>query len=159
SEHLPRVARQMKRLAVVRSMQTQEGDHGRASFHMRTGYLPQGPVQYPPLGAIVSHELGEKDADLPAFVSIAPHIRVNPAAYGAGLLGPQHAPLVIGRNGLPAAPGDYEQALKVKDLDLASGISRDQSAARMELLQKMQKDFLSTHSSVGPRSHQASLDR
>src|SRR5262245_64631139 len=42
SEHLPRLAAQAKNLAVVRSMKTREGDHGRATYHLRTGNLPQG---------------------------------------------------------------------------------------------------------------------
>src|SRR5271154_897247 len=65
SEHLPRVAAQMRHLAVVRSMTSKEGDHGRASFLLRTGYLPQGPVQYPSIGALVSRELGDEQSELP----------------------------------------------------------------------------------------------
>src|SRR3979409_1331631 len=53
SEHLPKLAGQMKDGALVRSMSTKEGDHGRATFHLRTGYMPQGQVQYPALGALV----------------------------------------------------------------------------------------------------------
>src|SRR5262245_8352071 len=41
-EHLPKLAGQAKHLAIVRSMSTREGDHGRATQHLRTGYLPQG---------------------------------------------------------------------------------------------------------------------
>jgi len=37
SEHLPQIANQTKRLAVIRSMSTKEGDHGRATYHLRTG--------------------------------------------------------------------------------------------------------------------------
>src|SRR5271157_1405403 len=58
SEHLPKVARNMQDMAIIRSMSSREGDHGRATFLLRTGYLPQGPVQYPTLGSLVSHELG-----------------------------------------------------------------------------------------------------
>src|SRR4051794_2036530 len=63
SEHLPGVATHMKRLAVLRSMHTREGDHGRATYHLRTGYLPQGPIRFPSLGALVAHELADADAD------------------------------------------------------------------------------------------------
>src|SRR5260221_4828938 len=44
-EHLPRLAKQAKHLAVIRSMQTREGDHGRATAHLRTGYTPQGSIR------------------------------------------------------------------------------------------------------------------
>ena len=39
-EHLPKLAAHGKRLGVVRSMSTKEGDHGRATYLMRTGNLP-----------------------------------------------------------------------------------------------------------------------
>ncbi len=50
SEHLPKLAKQMKEMAIIRSMSTKEGDHGRATFNLRTGYQPTGPIRYPTLG-------------------------------------------------------------------------------------------------------------
>src|SRR6516165_1327018 len=47
SEHLPQLARKANDLAIIRAMATREADHGRATYQMRTGYLPQGPVQHP----------------------------------------------------------------------------------------------------------------
>src|SRR5262249_1393228 len=47
SEHLPKIAKYVDHMAIVRSMTSKEGDHGRATFLLRTGYLPQGPIQYP----------------------------------------------------------------------------------------------------------------
>jgi len=61
SEHLPRLARQMEHCAVIRSMTTKEGDHTRATYLLRTGYLPQGPVQSPTLGSVWSRELGSAE--------------------------------------------------------------------------------------------------
>src|SRR5437870_7847139 len=58
SEHLPKLAKFGDRLAVIRSMLTKEGDHDRATFLLRTGYLPQGPIEYPAIGALLSKELG-----------------------------------------------------------------------------------------------------
>src|SRR4051794_30228094 len=55
-EHLPQISQLGDRMAVLRSMSTKEGDHGRATSLMRTGYLPQGPIQYPTLGSLVSKE-------------------------------------------------------------------------------------------------------
>ena len=60
-------------MAVIRSMTTKEADHGRATYYMRTGYMPTGPIQYPPLSSIVSKELGSDEAPLPNCVSIAPY--------------------------------------------------------------------------------------
>jgi hypothetical protein len=43
SEHLPKLAKLMHHIVPVRSMSTKEGDHGRATYLLRTGYLPVGP--------------------------------------------------------------------------------------------------------------------
>src|SRR5262249_61868601 len=58
-EHLPRLARHGNRLGVGRPMSTQEGDHGRATFYLRTGNPPQGRHQSPPLGARIPKGVGE----------------------------------------------------------------------------------------------------
>src|SRR5205823_5048347 len=50
SEHLPRLAKNMEQVALIRSMSTKEADHGRASYLLRTGRVPGGPVHYPTLG-------------------------------------------------------------------------------------------------------------
>src|ERR1043166_1631642 len=84
SEHFPRIAKRMNHLAIVRSLNSKEGDHGRATFLLRTGYVPQGSVQFPSLGALVSKELGDDSSELPNFVSVAPFRVLNPNAFGAG---------------------------------------------------------------------------
>src|SRR3954447_9941933 len=94
--HLPRLARQADDLAVIRSMTSKEGDHGRATYYLRTGYLPQGPVRHLTLGSLVANEFEDKSAELPGFVSIAPFRAFNTAAFGAGFLGPRCAPLIVG---------------------------------------------------------------
>src|SRR4051794_34953767 len=49
-EHLPKIAKFGHQLAVIRSMVSKEGDHGRATHLLRTGYLPGGGIAYPTLG-------------------------------------------------------------------------------------------------------------
>ena len=79
-------------------MSTKEADHGRATYYMRTGYLPGAPIQYPTMGSLMAKELGDDLSDLPSFVSIAPYRFLAPAAYGPGFLGPRYAPLMVGEN-------------------------------------------------------------
>ncbi|MDB5387730.1 MAG: hypothetical protein JWM11_3376, partial [Planctomycetaceae bacterium] len=90
-EHLPKLAKQMEHVSLVRSMTTKEGDHGRATYLMRTGYLPQGPVKYPTLGCSLSKELGADSAEIPNYVSISPQRFLSPAAFGPGFLGPKYS--------------------------------------------------------------------
>ncbi len=161
SEHLPRLARFTDRMAIVRSMSTREGDHGQATFLMRTGYRPQGPIQYPPLGSLVARELGDDQHPLPSFVSIAPDRFVNTAAYTSGFLGPQYAPLIVGGNALfnrPAGDNVAEQ-LKVQDLQPPGDVTRSQADARIDLLQMLEQNFAAGHPGISTRSHAAAYDR
>src|SRR5215510_8378130 len=72
SEHLPKIATHMNDMVLIRSMSTKEADHGRATYLMRTGRPPGGPIQYPVLGSLVAKELERPNFELPSFVSIAP---------------------------------------------------------------------------------------
>jgi hypothetical protein len=161
SERLPKLAKHMDRLAVVRSMSTKEGDHTRATYFLRTGYLPQGPVHYPPFGATLSKELGDEEAALPNFVSIAQAPFLSPAAYGAGFLGPRFAPLVIGNTGYGFGQqgGNYEQMLKVQDLQQPAEVAAKQTDARLEMLRGMQKDFVRSRAVSSSLGHLAAYER
>jgi hypothetical protein len=94
-EHLPQLAAEAQRLAVVRGMTSAEGNHQRARFLGHTGYSPNPTVEHPALGAWVSARRADPAADLPAFVSIG-----GPAA-GGGFLGVERAPFVIPDPGAP----------------------------------------------------------
>ena len=72
SHLLPKLAGHGKELAVLRGMSTKEGDHGRATYLMRTGQLPFGALQYPTAGSLISKELGDANSEIPNFVSVAP---------------------------------------------------------------------------------------
>jgi Protein of unknown function (DUF1501) len=156
SEHLPKLAQQIKDMVLIRSMSTKEGDHGRATFNLRTGYQPTGPVRYPTFGSLVAKELGAEDAELPNFVSIAPSRAFTSSASGPGFLGPQYAPLVVGEAAVMDPNGATDArnlSFKVEDLNLPPGVDTPRADARLGLLDSMRKDFLSSHPGVGPVSH------
>ena len=158
SEHLPRLAKQMKDIAIIRSMSTKEGDHGRATFNMRTGYQQTGPIRYPTLGSLVAKELGRDDAELPNFVSIAPLRSFNPGAFGPGFLGPQYAPLVVGEGaGVDAGKG-RRRSQRCRSRCKTSTCRRASTTARRmpgsACSTRCGNDFLSSHPGVGPVSHQ-----
>src|SRR5260370_3376754 len=163
SEHLPRIARHMDKMAIIRAMNTREGDHGRGSFYLRSGYLPQGPIQYPTLGSLVSKEIGNPDLPLPSFVSIAPYRLFSPAAYSSGFLGPQYAPLMVGEvtnfGFNPQGQDPYDQSLRVQDMRYSDDISADQFDSRVNLLQDMEREFVVRHQTVAARSHQTAYER
>jgi hypothetical protein len=160
SEHLPKVATHAHELAIVRSMSTKEGDHDRAAYYLRTGYRPGGPIQYPAFGALVGKELGDEQAELPGFVSIAPYRFTNPAAYGSGFLGPRYAPLVVGDNNVQFNPqANYDQALKVQDLLPPKELEKAEVDSRIDLVSFLETDFVSRHGGIPGHSHQAAYER
>jgi hypothetical protein len=161
AEHLPKVAALADHLAIIRSMSTKEGDHGRATYLLRNGYLPQPPVRYPTLGSLVAKELGDPKDELPGFVSIAPYRNLNPAAYAPGFLGSQFAPLLVGearRN--PNDDGDdKDYDLRVPDLSAPKAVTTEMIGARLGILGSLNSRFIANHAGAPAAGYQAAYDR
>src|SRR5437764_3017239 len=88
AEHWTNLARVMKDVAVIRSMTSKEGNHGRATYLLHTSYPPSGGIVHPGFGSTVACEIGPVDFDLPSFVSI------SGPSVGPSFLGVRHAPFV-----------------------------------------------------------------
>ncbi|MCB9874394.1 MAG: DUF1501 domain-containing protein [Planctomycetaceae bacterium] len=156
SEHLPRLAEQADKLAIVRGLSTKEGDHGRGTYLMRTGHQPRGPVRFPAIGASLSKELSDSSELALNFVSVSPYRAFNQAAYGPGFLGPKYAPLTVGAtDNLPITPDDMPQYadLRVDDLTRPANVSELQFEKRIAMWRKLQDGFLATHRSASPIAH------
>jgi hypothetical protein len=160
-EHLPKLAKHGKSLAVLRGMSTKEGDHARGTYLMRTGQLPGfAGIQYPSIGSLVSKELGDPKAELPNFISIAPQRFFAQEAFGPGFLGPVHAPLIVGDNQFNNGQGqNLDSLLKVADLDRPTGIDDSTHAARLDMLRGVHAEFASGRPGGVARSHSAAYDR
>jgi uncharacterized protein (DUF1501 family) len=89
AEHWAQVARVTQDLAIIRSMTSREGNHGRATYLLHTGYAPSGGIVHPGIGSVVANELGPADFDLPHFVSI------QGTSIGPSFLGVQYAPFIV----------------------------------------------------------------
>jgi hypothetical protein len=99
SEHMPKVAQQMRHLSIIRSLQTSEGDHNRGRQLMHTSYTPNPAIAFPSLGSIAAHEVpklaGYQDISLPNYIA------VGGAADGPGFLGMNYAPFTVQNPGTP----------------------------------------------------------
>jgi hypothetical protein len=158
TEVLPQVAAQMKHLAVVRSMATKEGDHGRAAYLLRTGRLPQEPIQYPTLGSLVSKELGDLKAELPNYVSVASRRGLGDGGYSAGYLGPDYAPFFVGDS--PDAP--YSRLPDARELalpDIKPAVETSRAHDRVKLMDGLNADFATGRSGTAVASLQAAYER
>lgn len=97
SELLPKTALHMDKLALVRSIDTKNGDHGKGNYQMTYGRNKMPGVEYPHIGAVSAKALERSDNPLPGHIRIPGGSRGSDAAY----LGPKYAS--VGMNGKPPA--------------------------------------------------------
>jgi uncharacterized protein (DUF1501 family) len=156
SQHFSRLSKLAHHLAIVRSMQTKEGDHSRGTFLVRTGHRPGAPVKVPSIAAALAQELSPGNAEIPDYVSILPNSFINPAAFSAGFLGASREPLTVGGSssfspdGLPTGaspPSDQPVDLRVDNLMPPEELGEWRLKRR-----KSYWDLLQTHYAAGKRA-------
>lgn len=92
SEFLPTLAGHFDKIAAVRSMFTQTGDHEAGEYLMRTSYDQIATERHPSLGPWIQQHKGRQSKTLPDTVLIS-----APARHpGAGFFDPSFSPLPIG---------------------------------------------------------------
>jgi hypothetical protein len=128
SEHLKRLAAIADKLAVVRSIRHDQGNHGAGNHYMVTGAPPRIPVGcgafvsfHPSLGSVTAHERGAP-AGLPAYFSMPEMSRSG----GPNFLGAKYAPFVVADN--PNSAG-----FRVRDVALPAGLTGERFAARQDV--------------------------
>ena len=141
SEHLPTVAKEMKDMAIIRSMSTGDGNHQTGNYLMHTGFRigSGGGLVHPSLGAIVANQLGKDEDELPNFVSVG-------NTRGPGHLGPKYAPLQVSANskGLP---------------DIRTAGSQDEVDANASLVNELNDAFLKDYQAPAMSSQKTTLQR
>ncbi len=149
-EHMPLLARQMHRLAVVRSAHHTCTAHGKSMYWNRTGHAPPQPenaVNQPPsindwptLGAQISR-LRQARRGLPAAVQIPyPLVDNNTLQAGdtPGWLGNAYAPLVLNpKRGKPYA--GVSRDLGGLSFRPAEGLDADRLNARLALSRRLEQ--------------------
>ena len=140
-EHMPMTAKVMDKLAIIRSMSTQEADHNRGRYYMHTGYKPVLNIEHPSYGAVMSHELIDQRPSL----QIPPFVSVGGGSVGPGFLGMAWAPFVVNSNG------------QVRNLDM--GIEESRLYQRMQALAMIEKGFISQNRGSAAEEHAKVLDK
>ena len=92
SQHLPELAKQANRLAIVRGMTTETGAHEPGQYLMKTSYEEIASTRHPFLGSWLQRIDGKLNNDLPGSVVVGGANR-HP---GAGWLGADYAPAPVG---------------------------------------------------------------
>jgi hypothetical protein len=134
SQHLTRLAGIADKLAVVRSICHNQGNHGAGNHYMMTGAPPRIPVGcgafvsfHPSLGSATAHARGNRDG-LPAYFSIPSMTRSG----GPNFLGAQYAPFVV-----PDNPNS--DSFRVRDVALPGGITDDRFTKRESIRSRVDR--------------------
>ena len=115
SELMPKMAARLKNTAIVRSLNTRNGDHGGASRLMQMGRMDEANLRYPDLGAVLAKELGKVDSQVPDYVSFYTQTEGRGNAVGqAGFLGSRYLPMFL-TNGM--MPENISRLEEITDLD------------------------------------------
>jgi len=134
-EHLPCLARQMDKFALIRSFRHHNSDHGPADHYILTGYFPQAGFnpnlspnnQRPAHGSIIARKLGPRGG-VPPYICL-PQMH---ASAGPAYLGSTAAPFVIDAD--PNAPN-----FSVADIVPPHLLAADRLDARRELLRQLDR--------------------
>ena len=131
-EHLPKMAKQMDKVALLRTLAHNEGAHERAQHLLLTGWHPLPSLVYPSMGSVTARELGPVGT-LPPYVAI-PSSGFASGYGGAGYLEASFNPFSVG--------GDPNNAkFTVRDVALPPEITVERFDRRRTLLQALDGTF------------------
>ena len=130
SELFPRVARQMDKLAIIRSVQTEEVDHPQATHYMMSGHRPNAAMQFPSLGSIVTKEMGPRHT-IPPYVIAPELIKIHQNYFASAFLGAQYNPMYL--------PDPNRKDFQVADLSLPKSLSVEHIEERRSFLKVWDK--------------------
>ena len=96
-ELLPKTAQQMHRMALIRSVNTAQNDHGLSRYLIERGHKQSPTSDYPHIGAIVAKGLDDDRSPLPGHIHVSSGAgsRSSNSAY----LGPKYGSIRIGTKG------------------------------------------------------------
>jgi uncharacterized protein (DUF1501 family) len=157
AEHWTHLAPLMKEVALLRSLTSKEGNHGRATYLLHTSYAPSGSVVHPGFGSTVAQQLGPEDFDLPSFVSI------SGPSIGPSFLGVRYAPFLVTNPNQP--PDNLPSPVPAPRLERRLGLLRELEQeqakdAAAELVQDHQTLYRQAARMVlSPRTKAFQLDR
>lgn len=133
SEHLPKLAQQMDKFAILRGVSHTLAAHDLGSMYVNTGNRPLPSIEFPYYGAVVNKELGGPE-DLPTFVS------TGNAKQTAGYLGVQYAPITTQKAPLPGEPYSI-RGVSLKELTVTDASRRQQLLADLDVtFREVEKD-------------------
>ena len=125
SELLPRTARHMDKLAVIRSMRSEENNHPEATYEALTGHRPTAAMKFPSLGSIITYEKGQR-GQIPPHLLLPAWTGTRYEEYFKGaFLGSEYDAMVL--------PDPNRQDFQIQDLVLPKSLTPQRLENRRSL--------------------------
>jgi hypothetical protein len=136
SELFPRVARQMDKLSVIRSVHTEENNHPQGTYNTLTGHRPNAAMKFPSLGSIICKETGPRN-ELPQYALVPQPQEVDfftyADAYNAAFIGENYNPMIV--------PDPSQASFHIPDLRLPKTVTADTIEHRQSFLKVVDRQF------------------
>jgi hypothetical protein len=121
SELMPEMAKRMNHTAIIRSLNTKNGDHGGAARLMHLGRRDEPNLKYPDMGAVVARELGRADSQVPDYVSFYTATEGRGSSLGqSGFLGARYDAMSLTTDQIPPNLRRLEQISDIDHQDRAA---------------------------------------
>jgi hypothetical protein len=115
SELMPKMSTRLSRTAIIRSLDTGNGDHGGAARLMHMGRRDEPNVKYPDIGAVLARELGRADSAVPDNVAFYTATEGRGSAVSqAGFLGARYNAMFLTEG---STPPNLARLAAIEDLD------------------------------------------
>ena len=129
-ELMPKMAKLVNKVGIIRSLDTKIGEHGQASALIQRGRNAEAEVAYPDFGTVVARELAPANCPVPEYVSF--YLATEGQRSGrpdSGFLGSRYAAMTL------------EKSAKPENIDLPAGLTEKEHLEREHLRQFLSDRF------------------
>ncbi len=136
SDLFPKIAGQMDKLSIIRSMRSEEVNHPQGTYYAMTGHRPNPAMNFPSIGSIVAREMGPRN-QLPPYV-LAPQPRGSDFSnyrdsFMSAFIGSQYDPMIV--------PDPSQENFSIPDLSLPKSISPELIEHRRSFMRVVDRMF------------------
>lgn len=143
TQNIPLLARQADKLAVIRSMTSNQGAHEQGQYFMHTSYTLRSSIRHPAMGAWLQKFQDRGNPSLPGSVMIGNDSR-HP---GAGFFESRFAPLMI---------NDPESG--IQNVKVNQWLTEERFNSRLDIAKQLDRKFAETYNLKNVRAYSDMYD-
>ncbi|MCH2374390.1 MAG: DUF1501 domain-containing protein [Planctomycetes bacterium] len=132
SELLPHSSKHLDKISIIRSMRTEENNHGVGHHNVLTGHRPNPSMAFPSLSTMVTKELGPQGS-IPPNVMVPRMHASYMDYYRAHFLGPQYDPFQV--------PDPSAADFEIPNLSIPESVTVERLLGRRSMLDLVDRQY------------------